>query len=133
MPQNLRGVPFHGEFSSADASALTEANSRFALEKAGFITSGSTIALAATDIVVVLDAVITVGATGLSVWLYDGANNVVDAGEQIAKVFLLANTTVYSDFTVGHYCAAGTYPKVKSSGAGQVDVTINGTIVTVNP
>jgi len=133
LPQNLRGVPFHGEFSSADASALNEANSRFSLYGANFVTGGSAITLAATDIVVVLDVVIAAGAAGLAVWIYDGANNAVDAGEQIAKAFLLANTTVYPDFTLGHYCAAGTWPKVKTSGAGQVDVTINGTIVTVNP
>lgn len=115
---------FHGEFSSADASALTEVNSRFTLYGVGSATG---VTLGANDYVVVKDIVITTGAA-LTVDIYDGANNAVAAGESIAKV--IVNGTIVLPLTVPHVCAKGTYPKVKTSGAGQVDVVIRGHIVT---
>src|SRR5579859_571177 len=128
------GRPFHGECGSADASALTEANSRFTLY-AGYSTSALT--LTSTDIVIVTDILVAVGATALVVWVYDGANNVVDAGELVAKFDLTAHTPGVWQTQSGHFCqqqgaggAGVPYPKVKTSGAGQVDVTIRGFIYT---
>jgi len=117
------GVPFHGEFSSADASALSEANSRLALYGAGGV---SALTLNANDFVSITDVTISTGAA-LTVQVYDGANNAVGAGEQvcIAKI----NGAIAIPFTVAHTCQKGTYPKVITSGAGQVDVTIRGTII----
>jgi hypothetical protein len=137
---NLKGVPFHGEFSSSDASALSEANSRFSLYKAGFIKAGATVTLkSATEgtdqllgsVVIVTDVLISIGASALTVQVYDGADNVIDAGELIAKAQVLANTNTSIRLFVPHYCSSGSYPKVKSSGAGQIDVTIHGLITDV--
>jgi hypothetical protein len=65
------------------------------------------------------------------VWIYDGANNVVDAGEQIARVQLQANNTIHIRLARPHYCQVSTFPKVKTSAAGQVDVTLHGAIASV--
>jgi hypothetical protein len=128
MGPQLRGVPFHGEFSSADASALSEVNARIKLYGSNSVGA---ITLASTDIVTITDCVLAAGATGLTVQIYDGPNNVVDAGESITKAALVATTSVYPDLTQGHDCQAGTYPKVKTNIAGQVDVSIKGVIKTV--
>jgi hypothetical protein len=140
MSWNLKGVPFHGEFSSADASALSEANSRFTLFPAGFIKAGTTITLKSStegtdtllgSVVIITDILISIGASALAVQVYDGADNTVDAGELVAKAQVLINTNTSIRLFVPHYCMAGTYPKVKTSGAGQVDVTIHGLISDV--
>lgn len=127
------GVPFHGEFSSANASALTEANSRFTLYGAdsGDGSGASALTLGASDIVMVTDITIT-GATAYTIQLYDGANNVVDAGEQIVKATFLTTLTqfVWAAAFCPHYCQKGTYPKLIASATGQVDSTIRGFIYT---
>ncbi len=117
------GVPYHGEFSSADASALSEANSRFALYPPGDVNA---ITLGANDYVWITDITITAGA-GVTVTVYDGADNSVAAGERIFKGGVLTSTTIYPNYTVGHCCQKGTWPKVVA-GAGQVDIQIRGTI-----
>lgn len=116
------GVEFHGEFSSADASALNEASSRFALYGA---RSTSAITLASTDCVRITDIVFK-SVAAINVDIYDGANNAVDAGELIARVAFAANTSAVVSFGAAHHCQVGTYPKVKASGAGQIDVVIHG-------
>lgn len=116
------GQQIHGEFASADASALSEANSRITLYPAG---STSAITLGATDQVIVTD-IIAVVSVALTVTLYDGTDNTVDAGEQILKGAFAANSGVGAESVVGHTCQAGTWPKVKTSGAGQIYVTIRG-------
>ncbi len=116
---------FHGEFSSADASALTEPNSRVTL----YDTAGVAITLASTEQVVITDVTVIVGVD-LAVDLYDGANNVPAAGEYVWRGSMLAASQSASyQFKTAHYCATGTYPKVKTGGAGQVDVIIHGFIL----
>ena len=122
--KEIPGVPFHGEFSSTDASGLSEPNARFTLYGAGSV---SAITLSANDYVHITSVVIVTGAT-ISTQVYDGANNTVDAGEQVVKASTVANAPFYSAGPVQHVCQVGTYPKVKTSGAGQVDVCIRGTI-----
>jgi len=124
----LGGTPFHGEFTSADASALNEANSRFSLYGMG---STSAITLASTDQVVITDLKLICGATGLTVTVYDGANNTVAAGERITMGTYPANGGEAQNFTTGHYCQTGTYPNVITSAAGQIDVQIRGYIYRV--
>lgn len=121
----ILGVPLHGEFSSADASALDEANSRFTLYGASSVTA---VTLDADDVVAVTGLVISVGATALTVEVYDGADNVVDAGEQIVEVNLPVNGSIAISFPVPHYCQKGTFPKVNTSVAGAVDCTLNGVV-----
>jgi len=118
---------FHGEFSSADASALTEPNSRFTLYQDGTTTS---ITLAATDKVVITDIDIRVGITGRTVQVYDGANNTVDAGETIHAGTYAASTGHNRVSATPHSCQLGSYPKVKTSGAGQVDLNIRGYVLS---
>lgn len=120
------GVPFHGEFSSADASALTEANSRFTLYQGGGKSPPAALTLNSKDIVWVADIQVT-SAAAVLVQIYDGADNVVDAGESIFTGQMAVNNTVYPNCTVGKACQIGTYPKVKA-GAGQIYCQIHGTI-----
>lgn len=122
-----RGVPVHGEFSSSDASALTEANSRILLYGAGSTTAAT---LTSTDYVVISSLVIVAGAA-LTVTVYDGSDATVGAGEVVCKGNLAANGVVAHTLPVPHTCQAGTWPKVKTSGAGQVDVTLQGYITTL--
>lgn len=128
-PAYPRGVPFHGEFTSADASALTETNSRFTLYGA---RSTSSLTLTANSIVQVTDILASAGSTALVIQVYDGANNVVDAGEKIAVINAPANGGAAWTCHAPHYCQTGSggqpYPKVKTNQAGQIDVTIRGFI-----
>lgn len=124
MRDQTQGRPFHGEFSSADASALSEANSRFALYPAG---STSALTLAANERVVITDVAVVTGAA-LTVTLYDGADTTASGGEQILKGSFAANGGISSALAVPHYGQTASYPKVKTSGAGQIDVTIRGVI-----
>lgn len=126
-----KSVAFHGEFTSADASALSEANSRFALYQTVAGTR-SAIALGVSDQVVITDIDIVVGGTGLTVTLYDGDNNTVAAGERILLGTFAANGGISAHLQVPHYCLTQSYPKLKASAAGQVDATIRGHIVTNN-
>jgi hypothetical protein len=120
------GRPFHGEFSSADASALSEVNSRFSLYASNSLAA---VTLAANEQVLITDIDVVCGGTGLTVTLYDGADTTVSAGEQVLKGNFAANGGISSHLLVPHYCQVGTYPKVKASAAGQVDVTVRGVIV----
>jgi hypothetical protein len=119
------GIPVHGDFSSADASALTETAARILLYGPD---STVAITLAATDWVIVSDLTIAVGATALTVTIYDGVNNAAAAGEIIARTIQGAASTVTISLNVPHYCKLGTWPKVFTSAAGQVDVALHGTI-----
>ena len=119
------GSPIHGEFASADASALTEPNSRILLYGGGRTTA---ITLAATDQVIVTSIVVNLGATARTVTIYDGADNVADAGEVLSLTFPPVNGTVVIPLIEPHFCQVGTWPKVITSGAGQVNVIIHGTI-----
>jgi beta-lactamase superfamily II metal-dependent hydrolase len=118
----------HGEFTSTDASGLTEPNSRALLYGDG---STSAITLATTDQVVITSVLISVGASGIKVSVYDGADNTVDAGEKIAVASVGANGFVNYTLPVPHRCQVGTWPKVKTSASGQVDVTLHGYLTSV--
>lgn len=120
----------HGEFSSADASALDEPSSRILLYGAG---STSAVTLAATDQVQIDSVSILVGGTGRVVTVYDGANNTVAAGETILTGTFAANTSHNSIFQTPHYCQPGTWPKVITSGSGQVNVYVRGSIKRLGP
>lgn len=120
--------PFHGEFSSADASALTEPNGRFTLYGAG---GTSALTLDASDQVRITDITVSSAGTNLTLTVYDGANNAAGGGEVIWKGVVPTNTVQNKTLATPHFCQKGTYPKVITSGAGQVDVTIHGTIVRI--
>lgn len=108
-----------GNFSSADASGLNEANSRISLYEQG---STSTITLTTTQRVLVEQINITL-ESALTVTIYDGADSTPNAGEQIWKGHL---TEGISKVPVNFMCQQGTYPKVKTSGAGQIYVNMSG-------
>lgn len=122
--EELNGRVFVGVFSSADASGLSEPNSRFTLYLPG---DTNAITLASTDQVVITS--VDISSTGaVIVTLYDGADNSPGAGEQILKLEFAAKGVYHGHYVHPHACAVGTYPKVKASGAGQVEVTIRGVI-----
>lgn len=124
MPET-KGLIFHGEFSSADASGLSEENSRFTLYGAGSVSS---LTIAAGDYVQVTDINIMTGGA-MTVEIYDGSDNTVDAGEKLYEGSLPANGGICDTLSTQHVCQKGTYPKVKTSASGQIDVTIRGTII----
>ena len=119
------GVPFHGEFASADASALTEANGRLTLYGAG---STDALTLGANDQVTITDIDVSVGASALEVRVYDGANNADGGGEVVCRFNLPVNGSAFRTLASPHVCQKGTYPKVITSGAGAVDAIIHGYI-----
>lgn len=117
-----KAIRFHGEFSSADPSALSEANSRITLYGDGSTTA---ITLAATDQVIITDINTGSGASNV-ITVYDGADATVDAGE---KILYMRQTTVGAAMSLltPRFCQVGTYPKVKGS-AVQTDVVVHGYI-----
>jgi hypothetical protein len=125
-----QGVPFHGEFSSADAHApANEAAARMSLY--GVIGPGGTysaLTLGASDQVIIDSIQIIVGATGQTVTVFDGTADSASGGNVIAKGTLVANGSLAYPLQTPHYCEPGTYPKVLTSVAGQIDVIIHGTI-----
>jgi hypothetical protein len=128
------GYPLHGEFFSADASALTEPNSRILLYQGGAIKGATALTLGATDYVFISALLISTDTT-LHIQVYDGGDNVVDAAEMIADVRLLANTSIALSWTHnprrGPVGAGGIpYPKIKSSAGGNVSCILIGTVHT---
>lgn len=123
-----KGSPIHGDFSSADASALAETAQRFTLYPYGGSTS---MTIGSTDYVTVTDLSISSAGTNLTVTIFDGADTVSSSGELIWKGVVPTNTTQPVRLSVPHACQVGTYPKVKASGAGQVDVVMHGTCGTL--
>jgi hypothetical protein len=122
----LNGAHVHGEFSSADASALSESNSRFGLYGGGSTTA---VTLAATDSVFVTSLTINNAAAVTVLFsIYDGANATPAAGEYIWHGEVAADSTVTIPLFPPHQCIVGTYPKVQAA-AGQVYVQLGGFIV----
>jgi hypothetical protein len=117
-------MKFHGEFSSADASSLTEEASRFSL----YAMSGTaSVAVDSNDVVEIHQVIFDfTGATARTIQVYDGSDATVGGGEKIAETTLAQNG--HSESNLNHACRPGTYPKVKTSGAGQVTVIIRGNI-----
>lgn len=124
-PNMLPGTPFHGEFSSADASALTEATTaRFVM-----YPPGSTVALTvgSNDQVIITDVAVFTVTAAAQPTIYDGADATAGSGE---VVFATRSTTgAVQSFTVPHFCQRGTYPKCKSASAAQIEAVIRGFIV----
>lgn len=121
-------IPFWGRFYHAtNASALDEATSRYVLYYRDPATGAATaITLGANDTLEILSMTI-VASAALLLQVYDGADAAVDAGEQIAAQRTVA-TQLYAhqNLTPGHVTKAGTYPKFKASGAGEVESYIRG-------
>lgn len=124
-----KGAPIHGAFSSSDASGLTEAAAQVTLYPAAGSTS---FALGSTDYCRVTDLLIANSSTAtLTVTVYDGDDTVSSAGELLAVTRLATNTSQSIYFATPYECQAGTYPHVKASAAGQVDVTLKGTVSSI--
>lgn len=124
---NANQNPIHGEFSSTDASALNEANSRIKLYNRDGVEITS---LGSTDQVIITDLVVSAAGADLTVTVYDGADATPDVGEIISRGKWPEMGGVAEEATTPHYCKAGTFPKVKTTGAGQVYVQIRGHIAT---
>jgi len=125
----MKTKPFHGEFSSADASNLSEEASRLTLYELGG-SGTTTISLADDDEVVITSCSMSTTAIGGSIilQLFDGPDSSLSVGELIARGVVTTSVMAYQTLPVPHICRAGTYPKVKASGSGQVDVIIHGYI-----
>lgn len=126
LSQTLAQV-VHGEFSSADATALSAGTTaRIVLHGPG---STSALTLDANDYVQILSATVSSAATTALVQIYDGADATVDAGEEIFGGIVPTNSTVSANFHSPHVCQKGSYPKVKASAAGNVRVQIRCVVV----
>lgn len=119
------GEPFHGEFSSSDASALSEANARLTLYGASSTTA---LTLNANDVVQVDSLTISSAGTNLTITIFDGADGSAGAGEVILAAVVPTNNTITPYMAVPHYCQKGTYPKVAASAAGAIKVQMQGTV-----
>lgn len=119
-------VPIRGEFSSADARAatLTETTARVSLYQDGTTTA---VTLAATDRVVITGFSVG-GAANMTVEIYGGSDDTVDAGESLIFTRITAAIGSYAT-NLNITCMAGTYPKVETSAAGQVDLVLYGYVV----
>lgn len=121
------GSPFHAEFTSSDAS--TPANEPAARMTLYGASSTAAITLGANDQVVITDLRVLCGGTGLTVSVFDGADTTVDAGERITVGTYAANGGEFQPMQTPFWCQKGTYPKVKTSAAGQIDVYARGVII----
>lgn len=123
------GVAFHGEFSSADATALSEGTTaRFALYGEG---SATALTLDANDHVVIHQITVSSAATTALVQVYDGADVTVDAGEEAFGGIVPTNSVINVPLPVPFVCQKASYPKVKASAAGNIRAQIHGTILRV--
>ena len=123
----LTGEHVHGEFTSADASTAAVVTL--------YTGDGVARALVAGERLVIQSFHVVVGASGLTVTLFDDrdADGTADAGEIIARGTFAANGSL-SESGILHYCKQAVTanvlaPKVKTSGAGQVDVVLRGFII----
>lgn len=119
----IPATTLHGEFSSSDASGLDASTSKVTLYGPGGTTA---LVLGSKDWVHVSQLAVSSAGTNLTVTVFDGADATPDAGEVIWKGVVLTNTTANVFFPNPHACQKGTYPRVKASGSGQVDVTLHG-------
>ncbi len=115
----------HGEFTSADASALTELLSRITLYHP---VTKAAVSIDAGDVLVITDLQLVVGAA-ITVTVYDGADATPAAGEVICRGNFGANGGVDASFRTPHYCKQATWPKVKGGAAGQIDVSLRGRVM----
>lgn len=125
-----QGKPFHGEFSSADATALSEEDSQFTL----YDTAKNVITLANNDQVLITDLIVAnnTGFNSVQFTVYDGSDNSAGAGEKIYHANMddaATSNPITMHFPVPHYCRVGTYPKMKTNLSGQVDAIIRGVIL----
>lgn len=131
----LAGKPFHGEFSSADATALSEENARFTLYGNQGSTVKTAITLASNEQVVITDIYVSVATGTPLVQIFDGSNNSPAAGEKIFEAKMADNTNgniaprERVALVTPHYCLQGTYPKCKADSAVQVYAIIRGVII----
>ncbi len=150
--------PFHGEFGSDDASGLSDPNDRLvvytddvsantAAEAARFASaSGFNLAptltltgagvpaaftLTAADRYVVTDLLVIAGsALTVTVWAGSAVpGSSPGAGELIFRGALAANGGVSMRLVTPHICTTAKAVRVKTSGAGRVDVMARGLIL----
>ncbi|MGF1582376.1 MAG: hypothetical protein ACFCD0_23875 [Gemmataceae bacterium] len=121
------GSPFHGEFSSTDASSLSEANARFTLYKAG--KAGNDSFTLSSDQQVVITDIQIMASVALTLTLFDGADSVSTSGEIVAQGDFGAGGGLTISLQTPHFCQKGTYPKVATDAAGQIDAFIHGVIL----
>lgn len=114
--------PFHGVFSSADAHApATEPDARIQLFEDGTTTA---LTIGSTEQCVISSYEATVGTT-MTVKLFSGADLTIADGE-LLDIAKLPVGKVAGNVT--RRCIVGTYPKIKTDLAGQIDVIARGWI-----
>jgi hypothetical protein len=131
----IPGAPFHGEFSSANASApANEPAARIKLYPAGSAVEITTLGI--NDQVIITDVQIQC-ASSITASIFFGADENVGAGELVGKYGFAPTGTSniglgcnvpHKGPAQGSGGAGIPWPKIKTSGAGQIDVVIRGTI-----
>jgi len=128
MTSIAQGQPFHGEFTSTDATELSETGQRFTMYRSQGATVKTAVTLAANEQVVITDIFLHC-ELAMTVWVFDGANNTPNNGESILRSSFAINSGCGFQLNVPHYCLQGTYPKLKTSTAAKIDAIIRGFIV----
>jgi len=126
--RNAPGAPFHGEFSGTGADTpANEAAARFSLYHAGTTVA---LTLGPTDQVVITDIQFSV-TNGANGYIFDGADTTVDAGERVLTAYgANIGDNPQTTLLTPRVLQPGSWPKLKSSTAGQIDATIHGYIIS---
>lgn len=127
MADAIQGSQFRIVFSSADATTAAAIS---------LYDCNGTLRPLLTGERLIIDSIVVAHVTAATtITLFDDADNdgIVDAGEQIAVVVHSATNTSQIltpvATTEGMSCGLNRLPKIKASGAGQVDVTGIGHLV----
>ena len=110
----------HGEVSSSDASAGV-AFTLFAAAGTEEESVGASERLEITSLSIVVGSALTVD-------VFTGSDMTASAGERIAKGNFAASGGMVVPLPTSRICPAGTVPRLKTSGSGQVDAILHGVI-----
>lgn len=109
-------IPVSGYIAAGDYTAASEAASRLAFCYRDEVTGAMTAVVLGENDYFEIDFFEAHGITQGAVALYDGADNVVDNGEQIA---IIRATNLWTKgsakYLSPHQCTKATYPKVKQT------------------
>lgn len=124
MPANQKDNAFSAILSSADATT----GAPLVVNKAGVLTAYTVLP---SDVVVVTDVFVRTSATVGVCEVYVGDALTSAAGEHVLKASLLAALTVVRPLQTPFWGVAGSIPHLICSVAGQIEVEINGYIISV--
>lgn len=116
MPTTFQRIPVSGWIAAGDYTAASEAASRLAFRYRNELTGEMDAVVLGANDYFEIDYFESHASTLGAISLYDGSDNVVDAGEQIAIVRMTNLWTKGSiSYKTPHICTKATYPKIKQT------------------